>query len=251
LKKFCIFTILFVNIVLSKDFSIASPFEGVDGAFLLYDLTNKKVEISYNKELCNVRFSPCSTFKIIHSLIALDSKAVKIEKSKIYWDGKKYPISIWNQDHTLESAIKYSVVWYFQNVARNIGCDFMQKSLYENDFGNCDISSGIDNFWLSSTLKISPMEQLLFLEKLYSNIASFSKRSINLVKNMLILENHPKYVLSGKTGTGFDEKNINIGWFVGHLLKSNKQYVFVCFFKGKKASGKMAKKITKNILCNL
>jgi beta-lactamase class D len=44
-------------------------------------------------------------------------------------------------------------------------------------YGNQDISGGIDQFWLSSSLKISPKEQADFMEALYKRICLLMKMS--------------------------------------------------------------------------
>jgi beta-lactamase class D len=51
---------------------LSKYFEGYSGAFVLYDVENKYY-IRHNEEQCKKRLSPCSTFKIPNSLIALET----------------------------------------------------------------------------------------------------------------------------------------------------------------------------------
>ena len=99
----------------------------------------------------------------MNSLIGLQVKAVKDEYEIKYWDGTKRTLDNWNQDHTLGSGMRNSIVWYYQEMARDIGEGRMQEWLDRCSYGNRDISGGIDRFWLSSSLKISPFEQIDFL----------------------------------------------------------------------------------------
>ncbi len=102
-------------------------------------------------------------FKILNALIGLDTKVVEDEYAIKYWDGVKREIDAWNQDHTLGSGMRHSVVWYYQELAREIGESEMKEGLVKANYGNKDISGGIDEFWLSSSLQISPVEQAHFL----------------------------------------------------------------------------------------
>ncbi len=47
-------------------------FDGLNGAAVLYDEADRQYTI-YNRELATIRRSPCSTFKIISSLVALEN----------------------------------------------------------------------------------------------------------------------------------------------------------------------------------
>jgi len=112
------------------------------------------------------------------------------------------PFDMWGRDHTLRSAIRNSVVWYYQEIARKVGEENYKKYLQQIGYGNQDISGGLDSFWLSSSLKISADEQLEFLKKLYANELGFSKRSTDIVRDILVLEKTEDYTLSAKTGGG-------------------------------------------------
>ena len=219
-------------------------FTGYDGTFILFDKNLGEYTI-YNKLKSEKRVSPCSTFKIVNSLIGLETGVIQDENSIYQWDGKKRSIEEWNKDHTLASAVKSSVVWYFQKLAISVGTERMQSYLDKIDYGNRDISGGIDQFWLQSTLEISPIEQIEMLRKLYDYQLPFSKRNIDIVKMIIIDSKEAGVTLSGKTGSG---GAVN-GWFVGYVEKADNIYFFATNIEGEKeANGAKAKEITKNIL---
>ena len=230
-------------------------FKGYNGCFVLYDFNNKYY-IRHNKEQCNKRLSPCSTFKIPNSLIALETGVANDENFTLKWDSTKYMIGSWNQDHTLKSAIANSVVWYYKEIARRIGEQRMNDYFKKINYGNNDISGGIDKFWLMSTLKISANEQVEFILKLLKNELPFSERTVKIVKDIIILEKTDLYTFSGKTGSsGMDEvNNKSQGWFVGYILLGTNAYAFATNIEGEgdnEANGKRAKEITIDILKSL
>lgn len=220
---------------------------GVKGSFILYDL-NKDLYLIYNTKRANTRFIPASTFKIFNSLVALETGAVRDENEVIKWDGVKREFPEWNQDQTMRTAIKYSSVWFYQELARRIGQEQMQRYITLANYGNQDISGGIDLFWLQGGLRISPKEQIDFLVKLYQNNLPFSQRSIRIVKDILINEKTNDYVLRGKTGWATSSKP-QVGWYVGYLERGSNAYFFAINLDITKPDDTKARiNITKSIL---
>ena len=239
-----------------------SPFfKDTKGAFVLYDLKNDRY-VRYNEARCRVRFSPKSTFKIPNSLIGLETGVIRDADFVIPWNRQKYPpqdnwdqypFKHWGQDHNLRSAIKYSVVWYYRELALGVGEQRMKKFVKAFDYGNKDISGGINNFWLGGGLKISADEQVEFLKKFYAGRLPVSKRSVEIVKDILVLEQTPQYKLSAKTGGGSIAEGTYIGWFVGYLETQGNVYFFATNIEGASYPEIRDKRIdvTKRILMEL
>jgi beta-lactamase class D len=209
--------------------------------------------IRYNLKRCKTQFLPASTFKIPNSLIGLETGVIKDENYVIKWDSVERDIKEWNQDLDLKSAIKYSAVPYYQELARRVGMKKMQNYIKKLKYGNMNLSGGIDKFWLSGGLRISPDEQIEFLKKFYDYKLPFSKRSIDIVKKIIIREDTNGYILRGKTGWGFQD-GIAIGWFVGYLEKNGNVYFFATNIESEKPDADFAKnriEITKAVLKKL
>jgi beta-lactamase class D len=228
-------------------------FQGFKGAFVLYDLNSNQYS-RYNPERCAERFIPASTFKIMNSLIGLETGVIPDENYVIKWDGTQYDIPSWNQDQTLKTAIQNSVVWYYQELARRVGKEKMQYYVDAAHYGNQDISGQIDTFWLEGGLRISADEQVEFLKRLYQGDLPLSQRSMNIVKEILVLEKAGSYQLSGKTGSG--QRLIpHEGWFVGYLETKGNVYFFATNFESSSpdglANGDTARKISLDILRGL
>ncbi len=199
--------------------------------------------IAYNEPLSTKRYAPYSTFKIANSLISLEEKVVSVDDSMRKWDGTQYSIPNFNQDQDMSSAIKYSCVWYYKQLAREVGKTAMQKHLNEIGYGNMDISGGIDTFWLGSSLLISPQEQLDFIIRFYNNELPFSKDNIEYVKSIIRQESYP-IELYGKTGSS----GKGHGWFVGYAIFNEKPYFFATYIEGKNVDGPLVRDKTAEIL---
>lgn len=224
--------------------------ENVQGCFLLYDLQREKY-FTYNRERVNRGFLPASTYKIFNSLVALETGAVRDEMEVLKWDGVERMVHAWNQDQNMRDAIKNSTVWFYQEMARRIGQDRMQRYINEANYGNRDISGGIDHFWLDGGLRITAREQIDLLIKLYRNQLPFSSRTISIVKDILIHEKTDKYVLRAKTGwAGLGNKSApQVGWLVGYIERGERVYFFAMNIDLKKDEDASARvKITKSIL---
>lgn len=228
--------------------SLKKYFTGYDGAFVIVDLEDGKA-VRYKPDRCAERLSPFSTFKIFNALAGLDSGVLTGPEHEMKWDGKTRDLERWNTDHTLQTAVSDSVVWYFQNVARNIGMQRMQHYIDDVGYGNKDLSAGITNFWLGTSLQISADEQVEFVRKLYFKQLPFSPKAQDTVKNLIKLKETPHAVFAGKTGSDFQNGKRVFGWFVGYVVHDGHPYAFATNIKAKdRAWGYRARQITENIL---
>ncbi|MCB8999412.1 MAG: class D beta-lactamase [Bacteroidales bacterium] len=198
---------------------------GVDGCFVLYN-PEKDLYIRYNPALCDSGYLPASTFKIPNSIIALEEGIVKDADEQIKWDGHEWPTQSWNQDQTLRSAIKYSCVWVYIGFAQKIGIEKYQEYLDAFNYGNKNPDGPADRFWLAGNFKITANQQIDFLKKLYYKNLPVSERSMNIVKDIIILDKNDDYTLSGKTGGGELGEGKYIMWLVGYVEVKDKP----CFY---------------------
>jgi beta-lactamase class D len=196
----------------------------VTGSFVLYDESRDQWTICNPSQL-KEPFSPASTFKICNSLIGLETGVIPDENFVLHWDSIVRQNPKWNADHDLKSAYKNSVVWYYQELARRVGGERMKYWLDKAQYGNRDTSGGIDQFWLTGGLRITPEEQIGFLKRLKHNKVPFSQRSIDIVKKIMIARDTLNYVVRAKTGWDDQPKKI-VGWYVGYIEKNKDVYYF-------------------------
>ena len=226
-------------------------FKGYKGSFVLYDSTENTWRI-YDKDNAVTRISPASTFKIYSALYGLESGTITPEQSLIRWNGQNYVYNLWNADQTLESAMQNSVTWYFQTLDQFANLSDIEKYVQEIGYGNQIVVGDITSYWLNSSLKISPVEQVQLLKKLYNNQFEFAPKNIEAVKNALSLYTTDEGTLSGKTGTQEINGQNTSGWFIGYIEKNDRTYFFATNIQSDQfASGPVATELTFTILSDL
>lgn len=223
-------------------------FEGYNASFLMENVKTGE-KFYYNKERTQKRFAPCSTFKIFNSLVALDTGILKNESESKKWDGTVYSIKSWNRSQTLQSAVTNSCLWYFQKVAKDIGCTRMQKYINQCNYGNKVITGDISKFWLGNSLKISQEEQVRFIKQLIADELPVSKRSMAIVRGMIRANQTDLGTLYGKTGSDMNKGKFVLGWYVGYVVTAENTYAFATNIEGAdNAWGPKARTMTKTIL---
>ena len=210
--------------IIRNDFKKFYDKYNVQGSFVIYN-RNKDVYTYYNKEQTSQPFTPASTFKICNTLISLDSKVIDDENVVIKWDGKERQNSAWNHDTNMRDAFKNSTVWFYQELARRVGEKRMNELIKKAHYGNYDISGGIDAFWLTGGLRVTPNQQIDFLRKLQSGKLPFSKSSMDILKDIMIVDNKPSYVIRAKTGSGKQDGKY-VGWYVGYVTTKDNVFYF-------------------------
>jgi beta-lactamase class D len=209
--------------------SLAKRFidDGTVGTFVGYKIDDYLIIASDKNRSAEPKL-PASTFKIPNSLIALETGVVQDPDKDVFkWDGVKRPIEAWNKDHTMRSAIAASAVPVYQEIARRIGQERMQKYVDLLDYGNRNIGGGIDQFWLTGDLRIDPLRQVDFVDRLRRGVLPISKRSQDLVRDILPVTKVGDSIIRAKSGLlGAERGEPSLGWMVGWAEKGSAQTVF-------------------------
>lgn len=203
--------------------------ERVTGAIVVHDLRSGAT-LRSDPERAARRTTPASTFKIVHALIALETGVVASPFDTLRWDGREREVSAWNRDHDLSSAFRASAVWYFEDVARRIGTERMETWLRRVGYGNGAVQGGSEPFWLGGPLRISPDEQIGFLRRLRTGELPFSSRSMQTVRELMVLDSGDGWAMHGKTGwsRGADA---DIVWLVGWVDRGEDTAIFAIEFE--------------------
>ena len=222
-----------------------------EGSFVLYDLGNDAWSI-HDIEHATLRVAPDSTYKIYDALFGLEEGVITPEDSFIAWNGKNYPFETWNSDQTLQSAMTSSVNWYFQAIDEQLASTNIRNYIQQIGYGNENVSGRLSTYWLESSLKISPVEQVKLLTKLQNNSLGFSSKNINAVKDVICLSSSDAGTFYGKTGTGrVDGQDVN-GWFIGYIETADNTYFFATNIGADSdATGGNATEITMSILSDM
>lgn len=230
---------------------LSAYFGEYEGSFVLYDLKKATWSI-YDMEHATLRVAPNSTYKIYNALFGLEEGVITPDNSLIPWNGETYPVETWNADQTLQSAMCSSVNWYFQAVDEHLGASSVYNYIQQIGYGNEKMNGNLATYWMESSLKISPVEQVELLIKLHNNSFGFSPENINAIENAICLFSSDTGIFYGKTGTGcVDGQDVN-GWFIGYIETENNTYYFATNIGADKdATGNNATKITMSILSDM
>lgn len=195
----------------------------VSGSILIFDPA-RNVYYSNDFGRFEIGHLPASTFKIPNSIIALETGVIENDSTVINWDGEKRRRGDWEKDLSFQDAFHVSCVPCYQEIARKIGVERMKEYLEKLDYGNMIVdSANIDLFWLEGESKISQFEQIDFLYRFYKSLLPVSKRTEDVMKRLMFIEETDGWKLSGKTGWSIRNGNNN-GWFVGYLEKGGEVY---------------------------
>jgi len=235
---------------------LSEEFKDVNGCAVIYSPTQEQY-LFFNEEMCKQEESPYSTFKIVSALSGLQNRIIVDESSTMGYDGTDYGNSEWNGDLTLEQAFQKSCIWYFRKVIDSVGKDKIQEELNGLQYGNCDISEWngsninpmekLNGFWLDSSLKISPLEQVEVLERIFEGESDYDSKNIEILKRIMLVDETDSRKIYGKTGSGNEE-----AWFVGFSELNGERRYFAIYLNDSKQkeqiSGNKAKEIVLDIL---
>ena len=201
-------------------------------SFLIIERESGDVLYGFGAHL-NERMTPCSTFKIALSLIGFES-GLLINEHQPRWsfqEGYDDFLEVWKEDQTPLTWIQRSCVWYSNVLVSQLGHAQLQNFLLDLDYGNHDISGGLANVWIRSSLKISPMEQVEFIRRMLSEELPLTQHAIEMTKGLLLIERGEEWSLFGKTGWSGSSKKVDgineITWFLGWLEKEGRSYPLV------------------------
>lgn len=210
-------------------------FSAEENFLLVNGLTDETVLVLGSR--IDERISPCSTFKIILSLMGYDAGILKDENTPNwnFQDGYDDFLESWRAQQTPQSWMKNSCVWYSKILSLQLGLKKIQNYLDSLEYGNQNMSGGLalpgkaSVAWINSSLKISPKEQVDFIQRMVLGKLPIALCAIQMTKALLFKEELSEgWNLYGKTGCGSemgpDGKTLQFGWFVGWI--ENDHYFF-------------------------
>lgn len=247
--------------VMEADFD--GYFDGLQGAAVLYDAESEEYTI-YNRELAERRTSPCSTFKIVSSCIALENGLIDPDHSLRRWSGEKFWNEKWNRDIDFKEAFRESCVWYFREVIDEIGPELMQEELSRLGYGNHDISDwegrqntnnsnpALTGFWIESSLAISPVEQTEVMERIFGEDTVYSEDTRKALREVMRMEENERTDISiyGKTGMG-KAKGVTVdAWYTGFAEKGEER-IYFCVYLGENGDENVSSQTAREIAVEL
>lgn len=175
------------------------------------------------------RNAPCSTFKIPLTLMLLEEGIVSDIDQTHAVDASTYqPESwwlpamekAWNKPHSLRTGYAFSAIWLYRTLAKQLGLPRMRRYVALFDYGDGDLSHGVDNFWNAGDrgLKISPLEQCRFLADLAERRFPLRASTYDRAFDVFAGKHQDSYTVFSKTGLGWHGvpgQSMAMGWMVG------------------------------------
>lgn len=192
---------------------------------------------------CDTPTTPASTFKVPLAVMGYDAgflsdaqtPALPFKKGYADWGGAE-----WRQTTDPTRWMDYSVVWYSQVIARELGAEQLQRYAKAFSYGNADFSgdpganNGLERSWISSSLKVTPREQLAFMRQLVTRQLPVTPAAMETT--LAIMQRRTTadgWQVVGKTGSAFPRKANGSfdrahgwGWYVGTAQRDGRTLVF-------------------------
>lgn len=183
---------------------------------------------------CKKRYAPACSFNIALGLMGFDS-GILVDKNNPTWisNGSNIYPNACNGEHKPQTWMRDSCVWYSKKFTSKLGMNKFQEYVQKFRYGNMDLSGGLTKAWIASSLQISPIEQIEFLQKIVQKRLPVSSLSyIRLKEIMFIQELVGGWKLYGKTGLSVQKNkegnltDLENGWFIGYIEKNGQSIQF-------------------------
>lgn len=213
------------EIVEAPELASAFTERNTRGTFVDYDMQRERMTV-VDRRRAETRFQPASTFKIPNALIALDLGVVRDADEVFVYKGEKRAFREWERDLTLAEAMRLSAVPVFQEIARRTGLERMRTRVGDLGYGNRQIGTVVDRFWLDGPLAISAFEQVDFLARFVRAQLPVSERARTITRDLIRQDSGDGWTLFAKTGTMARDGRAVIGWWVGWVERPEGAHVF-------------------------
>ncbi|NHA15764.1 class D beta-lactamase [Thioalkalivibrio sp. XN279] len=211
------------GVTVIADPGVTAELDGREAIFYAIDLADGR-HYAWALERADEPHTPYSTFKIPNLLIALETGVAGSVDDLRQRDPERRPAEpwwseAWREDQTLAQAFRRSTVWYFRDLALEVGGPRYREMLRAFDYGNAMAPDDNDTLWLIGPLAISPREQAEFIVRLVQGELPLRPENVMALEEVSLLEARDGCRLHGKTGSGpvdgGDMDGPFEGWLVG------------------------------------
>ncbi|WP_117195453.1 class D beta-lactamase [Rhizobium terrae] len=189
----------------------------------------------YREGTCDQGFYPQSTFKLPLAMMGYDA-GILTDAQNPRW---KYQAKFGGPERVKKDVDpliweKDSIVWYSQELTRKLGAKAFADYVKRFGYGNTDVSGGLMEAWLMSSLKISADQQVQFIRRFLTGRLPISENAVDMT--LAVIPHFPAadgWDIQGKTGSGWlrdkagkTDYDRPLGWFVGWAMKDDRRVIF-------------------------
>ena len=199
-------------------------------------LDERTGETVFRQGNCDQGFYPQSTFKLPLAMMGYDA-GILVDEHNPLW---RYRPEL-NRERKLERKdtdptiwLRDSIVWFSQDLATRLGDKAFARYVSGFGYGNQNVSGGLTQAWLMSSLKISAEGQARFLLRFRRGELPISEEARRKTETITPrFEAADGWTIQGKTGAGWLRNSAGktnperpLGWFVGWAVKGDRRLVF-------------------------
>jgi len=222
--------------------ALTAPAVARADCLLIVDAGGKAVIHQSGKD-CDEANTPASTFKVPLAVMGFETGLLK--------DGDN-PALPWKTEYgvnkpedkattTPKTWLRDSVLWYSRVLTQEMGMKTFARYVAEFEYGNADVSGGLTKAWLNSSLRITPRQQVAFVERLLEDRLPVSTAALAMTREVMPQYQSGSWSVHGKTGTSYIGKGpLRLGWFVGWADKGDRRVIFAKLIKDQKKTPAMA-----------
>ncbi|OEZ99604.1 class D beta-lactamase [Duganella phyllosphaerae] len=204
-----------------------STAQAVELCTVILDTSSHQVLLQRGE--CAQQVTSASTFKIAISLMGYDAGYLKDAHHPLlpFREGYVDWRESWRSPTDPTKWMQESVVWYSQQITQSLGMERFAGYVKQFEYGNTDVrgdarNDGLTMSWIGSSLKISPLEQVRFLDRLVNRQLGVSNNAYDATASLVRSNATPGgWTLYGKTGAAS-----GYGWYVGWTSKGQRTLAF-------------------------
>lgn len=190
--------------------------QGTDGTFVLTEMGAERPPDVYNIGRARVRLPPADTYKILASLIFLETEVVASLDDDITWNGSGSDVPLMARTQSLSSAFSRPVDWVYAQLGDDVGTDRMEVWMSRTGYGNEYTRSLDGRMWRDGTLTVTPFDQVELMEAIFGDQHPFDRYAAFDVIDLMTRESGPGWAMTYAAATAYAD-GTPYGWLIGSV----------------------------------
>ena len=199
--------------------------QDTEGAFVLLEIGSDEPPLVYNIARARLRVPPADTYKILASLIFLETDVVGSIEEEITWRGGGRDVPLMARTQTLKTAFERPVDWVYAQLGDDVGADRIEVWTTRAGYGNENTRSLSGPMWRDGTLTVTPFDQAEFMAELFGDQHPFDRYAAFDVMELMTQESGDGWTLTSYAATAYAD-GVPFGWLIGSLETDEGSWAF-------------------------